>query len=89
MQRKVIVAAAALMFAAAAPAAFAASGSSGLAGSAPENGTVAVSGGSMRNPGNVWVPTARQAAPAVQDSGQTQGYGTDYAPLTTDHRHKP
>jgi hypothetical protein len=69
MQRTILVAAAALMFTAAAPAAFAASGSSGLADSAASNGTVAVTGGSMRNPGNVWVPTARQAAPAVPGQG--------------------
>ena len=82
MQRKFLVAAAAaLMFGAAAPATFAASGSSGLADSSPENGTVAVSGGSLRNPGNVWVPTARQARPA------TPGFGTASAPPTTD-QHK-
>jgi hypothetical protein len=54
-------------------AAFAASGSSGLAGSAPENGTVAVTGGSMRNPGNVWVPSASRPPSPFP------GYGTsDY-----------
>jgi len=78
MQRMFLVAAAALMFAAAAPAAFAASGLSGLADSAPENGTVAVTGGSMRNPGNVWVPTYRPASTAPQPS----------APTTTDDQHK-
>jgi hypothetical protein len=58
MRNKLIAATAFLMFGALAPAAFAASGSDGLAGSSPANGTVAVEGGSMRNPGNVWVPSA-------------------------------
>ena len=51
-------------------AAFAASGSSGLAGSAPENGTVAVTGGSMRNPGNVWVPSASRLQSPFPGYGQ-------------------
>lgn len=70
MQRKLIAAAALLMFGAVPPAAFAASGSSGLAGSAPQNGTVAVEGGSMRDPGNVSVSSATQAPPPVKGSGQ-------------------
>jgi hypothetical protein len=56
-------------------AALAASGSSGLAGSAPENGTVAVTGGSMRNPGNVWVPSASRPPSPFPGYGQG-GYGT-------------
>jgi hypothetical protein len=70
MQRKLIAVAALLMFGAMAPASFAASGSSGLAGSAPENGTVAVEGGSMKDPGNVSVPSAVRPPPPVQGSGQ-------------------
>ena len=70
MHRKMIGAVALLMAGVLAPPAFAASRSSGLAGSAPENGTVAVEGGSMRNPGNVWVPSASHAPAAVYGSGQ-------------------
>jgi hypothetical protein len=70
MRHTFIAATAILMLGALTPAAFAASGSDGLAGSSPANGTVAVEGGSMRDPGNVWVPTATQTPPPVQGTGQ-------------------
>ncbi len=69
-QKFIATAAAILMIGAVTPAAFAASGSDGLAGSSPVNGTVAVEGGSMKDPGNVSVPSATQPPPPVHGSGQ-------------------